>query len=459
MLCYENGHKSFECPRNKNKPDSSEPTTQAKQPINKKAVKRAGHNYEHPIDLIDSGMYCCGILHGVGITALIDSGATATMISDTVYNKLPQKKRPLLRAVESRMVAANGEDIGMATFTLSFHGKQFQLPAIVANINTEVVLGLDFMQKFSCNLNIKDCTINAEDMVINCFMKGKMGCYRIAAAETISIPSNNEIVVPGNISGKGICLETVGIIEPNEQLIEKKRVLSGRVLAKASETVPVCLMNPTDSPVVIRKGTTIGMFEPVDDINENHSQHNEGRNTKELSAQLQMLLDKSSKYLNRTQKYKLKEMLINYQDVFALNDEDMGFTDTIKHQIDTNGSRPIKQRMRRLPHQMAEEADKQVDDMLKRGVIEKSSSPWAAGVVLGKKKDGSFRFCVDYRALNDVTVKDSYPLPKIDETLDSLTGVKWFSTLDLYSGYWQVGMEADDKPKTAFITRKGLYQF
>ena len=108
---------------------------------------------------------------------------------------------------------------------------------------------------------------------------------------------------------KGICLETGGIIEPNEQLIERKRVLSGRVLTKASEIVPVRLMNPTDSPVVIRKGTTIGMFEPVDDMKENHSQHNEGRNTKELPAQLQMLLNKSSKYLDRTQKYKLKETL------------------------------------------------------------------------------------------------------------------------------------------------------
>ena len=374
------------------------------------------------------------------------------MISDTVYNKLPENKRPLLKPVDSRMVAANGEDvttIGMANFTLSFSGKQFHLPAIIANINTEVVLGLDFMQKFSCNLNVKDCTLNTESMVINCFMKGKIGCYRIAAAETISIPSNNEIVVPGNISEKGICQEKVGIIEPSEHLTERKMVLSGRVLAKAN--VPVRLMNPTNNPVVIRKGTVIGMFEPVDDLMEDYRQQNEGRNSKELPAQLQLLLDKSSKYLDKTQKYKLKEMLINYQDVFALNDEDMGFTDTIKHRIDTNGSRPIKQRMRRLPHQMAEEADKQVDDMLKRGVIEKSNSPWAAGVVLVKKKDGSFRFCVDYRALNNVTVKDAYPLPKIDETLDSLTGAKWFSTLDLYSGYWQVGMESDDKPKTAFI--------
>ena len=152
-------------------------------------------------------------------------------------------------------------------------------------------------------------------------------------------------------------------------------------------------------------------------------------------------------------------MLTNYQDVFSLHDDDMGFTDAVEHQIDIDGAKPIKKRMRRLPHHMAEEADRQVDDMLKRGVIEESNSLWAAEVVLVRKKDGSFRFCVDYRSLNNVTVKDAYPLPKIDETLDSLTGAKCFSTLDLYSGYWQVGVEDSDKPKTAFITRKGPFQF
>ena len=102
----------------------------------------------------------------------------------------------------------------------------------------------------------------------------------------------------------------------------------------------------------------------------------------------------------------------------------MEFSDAVEHQIDTNGAKPIKQRMRRLPHHKAEEADHQVDDMLKRGVIEESICPWAAVIVVVRKKDGSFRFCVGYRVLNNVTVKDAYPLPKIDEMLDSLTVAK-----------------------------------
>jgi hypothetical protein len=89
----------------------------------------------------------------------------------------------------------------------------------------------------------------------------------------------------------------------------------------------------------------------------------------------------------------------------------------------------------------------------------KSDIPWSSPVVLVRKKNGDLRFCVDYRKLNDVTRKDCFPLPRIDDTLDMLAGVKWFSTLDLKSGYWQVDLHPDDKEKTAFSTGQGLWQF
>ncbi|GBN76637.1 Retrovirus-related Pol polyprotein from transposon 17.6 [Araneus ventricosus] len=97
--------------------------------------------------------------------------------------------------------------------------------------------------------------------------------------------------------------------------------------------------------------------------------------------------------------------------------------------------------------------------MVDKGIIEESSGSWASPIVLAKKKDGSTRFCVDYRKLNEITIKNGYPLPRISDTLDALNGSQWFSTLDLKSGYWQVEIQPEDKEKTTFTTGQGLCQF
>ena len=97
--------------------------------------------------------------------------------------------------------------------------------------------------------------------------------------------------------------------------------------------------------------------------------------------------------------------------------------------------------------------------MMERGVIHRSCSPWSSGIVVVKKKDGSTRFCIDYRKLNNVTIKVSHPLPRMNDSLDALGKSKWFSTLDLARGYWQVAMNPKDTAKTAFATICVFFEF
>ena len=163
--------------------------------------------------------------------------------------------------------------------------------------------------------------------------------------------------------------------------------------------------------------------------------------------------------LTAQQQQELAELLRRWEKVFAVHDEDFGHTDIVKHQIHTGDAAPIRERHRPLPPSMYQEMKTLLADMLEKGVIKESCSPWAAPIVLVKKKDGSWRFCVDYRKLNAVTHKDAFPLPRIEETLTSLTNAQWFSTLDLASGYWQVAMDPRDQEKTAFTTPLGLYEF
>ncbi|GBM68434.1 Retrovirus-related Pol polyprotein from transposon 297 [Araneus ventricosus] len=105
-----------------------------------------------------------------------------------------------------------------------------------------------------------------------------------------------------------------------------------------------------------------------------------------------------------------------------------------QHRINTGDHPPVKQYLRRLPLARKEEAEHLVKEMVNNGIIEESSGPWTSPIVLVKKKDESTRFCFDYRKLNKVMIKNSYPLPRIDDTLDALNESQWFTTLDLKSG-------------------------
>ena len=128
-------------------------------------------------------------------------------------------------------------------------------------------------------------------------------------------------------------------------------------------------------------------------------------------------------------------------------------------EIDTGNSSPKKQALRRMPYAARQEIARQIEEMQRNGVIQPSQSPWSSPVVLVKKKDGSQRFCVNYRELNSVTKVDMFPLPRIDDLLDQLGESRYFSTLDLASGFWQIPVHPNSREKTAFVTPNGLFEF
>jgi len=140
-----------------------------------------------------------------------------------------------------------------------------------------------------------------------------------------------------------------------------------------------------------------------------------------------------------------------------LSEWDNGYTEVVRHEIDTGNEAPVRQSLRRQPFVLLPEIDAQVELMLQQGIIEPSMSEWASNVVMVRKKDGTPRFCVDYRAVNLKTRKDAYPLPLISESLDALGDAKWFSTFDLRAGYHQLAVHPRDKHKTAFVTRRGSF--
>ncbi|KAK3098880.1 hypothetical protein FSP39_023928 [Pinctada imbricata] len=160
--------------------------------------------------------------------------------------------------------------------------------------------------------------------------------------------------------------------------------------------------------------------------------------------------------LSQEQKEELRSLCAKYLDVFT--DKPGRFTLT-EHQIRTTTETPISQKPYRIRYAKQEQVKKALNDMLEQGQITQSKSPWSSPIVLVNKPDGSLRMCIDYRKLNEVTISDAYPVPRISDILEKVGNAKYLSRFDLTKGFWQVPLSEDTREKSAFVTPYGLYEF
>ena len=156
----------------------------------------------------------------------------------------------------------------------------------------------------------------------------------------------------------------------------------------------------------------------------------------------------------------VRELVLAYHDVFALESNKLGCTSAIEHEIRIENDEPFKERFWHIPLPLLEEACASLQDMLEAGAIRLSQSPWCNMVVLVQKKDGTPRFCVDFRHLNAHMKKDSYPLPQIQEALESMVELVHFLLMDFKLGFWQIKMAPGSQQYTAFMVGNlGFYVF
>ena len=200
-----------------------------------------------------------------------------------------------------------------------------------------------------------------------------------------------------------------------------------RALVKPhNNLIPLCVVNTTLTPVTLYKGSTVAHAERVDEANINVVSENTDHKAADamcwdlnLDNNLEEMLPVD---ISEDHKEKTLALLELYADVIASSDSGLGRTGILRHTIDTGNATPIRQQVRRMSLPAKEKVRKLLKDMTEKKVISPSKSPWASPIVLVQKKDGSTRFCVDYRKVNEVTRKDAYPIPRIDETLDTLAG-------------------------------------
>ena len=476
--CGGTGHRQADCP--------SPPTGEGDRPTQTMPIRECGGTMHKT-----SNVYLSGHIKSRIINVLLDTGSDVSLAP---YDLIEKHKCRLRKSTTAAIKAANGSDViidGEATLPLRVADRLFHTVVLVSKDISETILGIDWLRKHECEWDfINERVRFGAGEWIQLTGKNHNTCRRIYADKDVVLEPNRMQMISARATLTNIRrVPSTATVEPHQF---RKGVYIGRTLVPPEhDKAQVCMMNTTLQPILITAGTSLGQLQPADLLEDADrvsapadppTQPPAGAPTRPSTGPptqtpagsptvspptktssedsvIPKLMDSLPDELDAEQRGAARRLLYDYEDVFSKNEYDIGRTPLVECHIDTGTSRPIRQPLRRQPLKHMDVIDEHVDEMLRHGVIEPAASPWASNVVLVSKKDGSLRFCVDYRAVNAVTYKDSYPLPLIDNCINAMSGSTWFSTLDLRAGYHNIPVAAQDRDKTAFVTRRGCWRY
>ena len=406
------------------------------------------------------------MMNGATRLCLIDTGCGTTMVPpDCVRGRrLKKTSREFTNASNDKMNV-----LGTANLNIRLDDRPMDIEAVVSPDCDEPMLGSDWLEKYQVTIIPHEGVVSIGGVKYQLLSRNRdQSVCRVIAEETRIIPPRSAVICGSSLR---ICNINERTPRPSleswmaEPTQVQKGVFVGRTLfPQSDQDLPVSLMNITDTPVTIEKGTTLTEAVPVNTPAKLPDEEIEiadlvPRRKRRSYKYLEPLLEGLSRDVTRLERDQLWELLKSFADVFSSGKYDMGRTNLVSHKIETGEALPVKQRLRKQAWAHQEIIQEERQELSKSDLIAEYNGPWCSNVVIVTKKDGTARFCIDYRKLNEITKKDVYPLPSIEVCLDALAGARYFSTFDLRSGYHQIPMDADSIEKTAFVTREGTFAF
>ena len=410
-------------------------------------------------------------------SVLVDSGAAVTIMSKIFYEKAAFDDKTLDPPDFPDVTGASGKKLlvlGKKEVEVVINGYKYDYDVhVVDGLHHGFILGVDFLCSNDIELKFSEQNYmqipEGKERNI-CLIKTSAGLAR--TVDTVVIPKRSEININVSVSRRKTGDEV--LLEPQQNLA-KMHIHAAKCLVKVQNGRAIMrLLNPTNSDISLRCNKVLANVSdiynaqvfPIDDASEYAI--NSISTESDITSQCNSVENNDIKFdlensdLLPDQKARLQSFLSKHRGKFATDLSELGKTSVHKHKIEIKpGAKPVRLQFYRTSFQNGKEMARQIEEMEKHGIIQPSNSEWHSPVVLVRKKNGTFRFACDYRALNKVTVPMSFPLPHMESVFDAIgaANANYFSSLDLMSGFWQMELDEDSRKKAAFITQQGVYEW
>ena len=412
---------------------------------------------------------------GVVSQALLDSGSQVTTIAESYYySALSHVPLGSMDDFGLNLYGPDGKEIPYlgyvwAEISAPFMGsKTVEVPALVVltteyNLKVPVLIGTNVLNR--CQDQAENNGVPEEwKTAFLSLQNGLVGYVKSTNEREIEVQPFQTVTLSGLLR-KNRDVETA--ITGQDWRLPSNVTIDA---ACKTQRVPVRIFNisakvmsipPKATPCEMQEVKILRHF----DIEKNEKEQSAGINSQLVDQQKTEICLPNGKNLDNAklseeEKEKATQVFSKWDSIFSKGQTDIGRSKLVEHRIDLTDYHPFKEPHRRIPPALIEEVREHLQEMLNTEVIKESSSLYSSNVVIVRKKDGTIRFCVDFRRLNNKTIKDAYAIPRVEDTLHLLSGAKYFSKIDLRSGYWQVEIFEADKHKTAFqVGTLGFYEF